>query len=181
MNTDLLFTINGWAGNDALDAVMRFAASVLIFGAFAVLAVLCGLQLRARNYLRVVQVGSALALALVLGRIAAELFPEERPFTKHPELHQLVAHEPGQSFPSDHSLAAFGMAFAVGVFLSRRWGVVLTAVAIVVGFSRVYAGVHYPVDIAGSALIAAIAVAAVVLVSRTAPVARFAPIGVRPA
>jgi undecaprenyl-diphosphatase len=73
------------------------------------------------------------------------------------------------------------MAFAVGMFLSRRWGVVLTAVAILVGFSRVYAGVHYPADIAGSALIAAIAVGTVALVCRTAPIARFAPIGVKPA
>jgi undecaprenyl-diphosphatase len=118
-------------------------------------------------------------LALVLSRIAAEVFPEQRPFTTHTDLHPLVAHDPGQSFPSDHSLAAFGIAFAVGAFLSMRWGAALLGLAMLIGFSRVYIGVHYPADVAGSALIAAIAVAAVVLVSRTAPFARFSPVGVR--
>jgi undecaprenyl-diphosphatase len=178
LNTDLLFTINGWAGNGVVDAVMKFAASALILGSFAVLAVLCGRELMARHFDRVVKVGAALALALVLSRIAAEVFPEQRPFTSHTDLHPLVAHDPGQSFPSDHSLAAFGIAFAVGAFLSMRWGAVLLVLALVIGFSRVYIGVHYPGDVAGSALIAAMAVAAVVLISRTAPFARFSPMGV---
>jgi undecaprenyl-diphosphatase len=172
LNTDLLFTITGWSGNSALDTTMKLAANVLIFASFAVLAVLCGRELMARQFGRVVTTGAALALALVLSRIAAALLPEERPFTTHPDLHPLVAHDPGQSFPSDHALAAFGIAFAVGAFLSVRWGAVLLALAIIVAFSRVYIGVHYPSDVVGSALIAALAVAAVVLISRTAPVAR---------
>lgn len=183
MNTDLLLEINGWSGNGVADAVMKFAAGSLIFGSFVVLAVLCGLQLLARRLDRIVLVGASLVLALALGRGAAELFPNERPFTNHPELNQLVHHEPGQSFPSDHSLAAFAIGFAVAAFLSRRWGAVLFVVATLVGFSRVYVGVHYPADIAGAALFAAIAVAAVALLARTAIVARLLatriPLGVR--
>ncbi|HUR73185.1 MAG TPA: phosphatase PAP2 family protein [Sporichthya sp.] len=179
LNTDLLFTINGWSGNAAMDSAMKFAANVLIFAAFAVLAVLCGRELMARQFDRVVQTGAALALAVVLSRVAAALLPEQRPFTTHPELHPLLAHDPGQSFPSDHSLAAFGIAFAVGAFLSVRWGAGLLILALIVGFSRVYVGVHYPSDIVGSALIAALAVATVVVISRTAPFARFSPVGVR--
>ncbi len=185
MNEDLLLEINGWSGNPVLDASMKFAASVLILGSFAVLAVLCGLQLMTRRFDRIVLVGTSLVLALGLGRGAAELFPNERPFTAHPQLHQLVHHEAGQSFPSDHSLAAFGIAFAVGAFLSVRWGVALLAVASVVGFSRVYVGVHYPADVVGAALIAAVAVGSVALLARTALVAHLLSariaLGVKPA
>ncbi len=185
MNTNLLLEINGWSGNAVLDATMKFAAGTLIFGSFVVLAVLCGLQVLARRLDRIVLVGTSLVLALTLGRGAAELFPNERPFTQHPELHQLVHHEPGQSFPSDHSLAAFAIAFAVGAFLSLRWGIALFVVATLVGFSRIYVGVHYPADIAGAAVIAASAVGGVALLARTALVARLLsarlPLGVRPA
>jgi undecaprenyl-diphosphatase len=179
LNTDLLFTINGWAGNSVLDNAMKFAASVLVFGSFAVLAVLCGRELMARQFDRVVKIGAALALAVVLSRIAAALLSEQRPFTTHPDLHPLVTHDPGQSFPSDHALAAFAIAFAVGAFLSVRWGALLLAVALLIGFARVYIGVHYPGDIVGSALIALLAVAVVDLVSRTAPFTRFSPVGAR--
>lgn len=181
LNTDVLFTIHGWTGNDAVDAMMKFAANVLILGSFVALAVLCGLALMTRHFDRVVKVGAALAVALVLSRVAAEIFPEERPFTTHPDLQPLVGHDPGQSFPSDHSLAAFGIAFAVGAFISWRWGAPLVAVAALIGLARVYVGVHYPADVLGSALIAALAVTGVALVARTAPFARLSPWGVRPA
>lgn len=185
MNTDLLLTINGWSGNPVLDAVMKFTAGTLIFGSFVVLAVLCGLQLLARRLDRVVLVGTSLVLALGLGRGAAELFPNERPFTTNPEVHQLVGHEAGQSFPSDHSLAAFGIALAVATFVSRRWGLALLAVATLVGFSRIYVGVHYPADIAGAAIIAALAVGTVAVLAHTALVARLlaarVPLNVRAA
>jgi undecaprenyl-diphosphatase len=178
LNTDVLFTIHGWTGNSVLDAAMKFSADVLILGSFAALAVLCGLQLMARQFDRVVKVGAALALALVLSRIAAALFPEQRPFTTHTDLQPLMSHDPGQSFPSDHSLAAFGIAFAVAAFISVRWGAALLALAALIGFARVYVGVHYPADVIGSALIAGIAVGAVVLIARAAPFARFSPMGV---
>jgi undecaprenyl-diphosphatase len=162
MNTDLLRTVNGWSGNGALDAVMRFAAEQLIFASFAVVAALCGLQLVRRRVLPVVLVGIALALAYAGGLAAAGLVPEERPFTSHPEIHQLIPHEAGQSFPSDHSLAAFALAFATLAFLSRRWGAVLLPAAALIGFSRVYGGVHYPGDILGAALLAGLGIALVV-------------------
>lgn len=161
MNVDLLRTINGWSGNDLLDAIMKFAATDLIFLSFLVVAGLCARHLLAREFAPVVTVGAALGTAFGLGLVAAGLFTEERPFTSHPGLHQLIPHEPGQSFPSDHSTAAFAMAFATIVFISQRWGALLLGAAMLIGFSRVYGGVHYPFDILGSMIVAAIAVGGV--------------------
>jgi undecaprenyl-diphosphatase len=161
VNFDLLRTINGWSGNGFLDAVMRFVAQDLLFVSFAVVAVLCARHLFVREIAPVAMTTAALAIAFGLGLLAAGLHSEARPFTTHPGLHRLIAHEPGQSFPSDHSTAAFALAFATFAFISHRWGAVLVGAALLIGFSRVYSGVHYPGDILGSLIVAAIAVGGV--------------------
>jgi undecaprenyl-diphosphatase len=48
-------------------------------------------------------------------------------------------------------------------FLSRRVGFLLLAAAALIGFSRVYVGVHYPADILASLVVAALGVGLVVL------------------
>lgn len=67
----------------------------------------------------------------------------------------LVAADPGGSFPSGH--AAFFFALAAAVWqIDRRWGAVYAVLAFVNGIARVYAGVHWPIDIVGGAAIAAL-------------------------
>jgi undecaprenyl-diphosphatase len=153
MNYHLFRLVHGLAGDRPIDAVMRFSAKYLIFGVFAVLAVLCVQRLRLRQLRPVLATGVALAVTFALGLVAAAAHPELRPFQGHP-VHVLVAHTGGQSFPSDHATAAFGVAVAVFAFLSRRWGTALVATAALIGFARVYDGIHYPGDVAGSLLVA---------------------------
>lgn len=56
------------------------------------------------------------------------------------------------SFPSGHTMDAFAGAIAIG----KKWRkalLPLLALASVIGFSRVYIGVHYPFDVVSGALI----------------------------
>jgi len=107
--------------------------------------------------------GGALVLSYLLGLVAAAVHPEARPFTTHPSGHPLIAHHPGQAFASDHSTATSAIALVALVFLARRWGAALLAGAVLIGFSRVYVGVHYPGDILGSVLVSVIGVGSVAL------------------
>ena len=55
------------------------------------------------------------------------------------------------SFPSGH--AAFFMALAVAIFLChKKAGLIFIIFALIIGISRIVAGVHYPVDILGGFL-----------------------------
>ncbi len=148
MNYSLFKDIQGLHGNGFFDAVMEFVAQYLLVGVFAVLGLLLLARLRTDGFRRAVRdalwPGGALVLSYVLGLVAAAVHPEARPFTSHPAVHPLIAHHPGQAFPSDHSTAAIAIALVVLVFLSRRWGTVLLAVAVLIGFSRVYVGVSLP-------------------------------------
>jgi undecaprenyl-diphosphatase len=165
MNYRLFHAINGLAGNAVVDAVMKAAARYLIFVVFLAAAIVCVRRLARRELRPVVLTGAALLLTFLLGLAEAALYAEKRPFETH-HVHELIAHAPGQSFPSDHATAAFGVALAVAVFVSRPWGAVLSVLALWIGFARVYDGIHYPLDIAGSLLAAAVGVAAVLVVDR---------------
>lgn len=59
------------------------------------------------------------------------------------------------SFPSGHSASAAAFAVAVGTVVPRL-RVPLRAAAAVVGFSRVYTGVHYPGDVVVGAAVGAV-------------------------
>lgn len=157
-NVQLLTTINHWSGNQFLDNIMKFCAQDLILVIFATLALLCLRSLRRRERRPVLLVGAGLGAAFTFSVILAALHRELRPFQTHP-VRLLINHAAGQSFPSDHATAAYAMAFAVLIFFSRRWGVILLLAATLVGFSRIYAGLHYPLDIMGGALAALLGVA----------------------
>lgn len=79
-----------------------------------------------------------------------------RPFEAYPALVPLVESlfycPTDPSFPSNP--AAAGFAFAMGAwFGNRKAGYLLLFLAILWSFARVYAGVHYPLDILGGAAI----------------------------
>jgi membrane-associated phospholipid phosphatase len=72
----------------------------------------------------------------------------------------LVAPSNEPSFPSDHAVAAFAIAFTVA-FSGRRMGALFLGGASVIALSRVVAGLHYPGDVLGGAAIGFVAAALV--------------------
>lgn len=79
-------------------------------------------------------------------KLIKHLFKRHRPFVKIPGVHCLVKPPDEFSFPSGHSAAAFLMATLLSAFFP-----VITvpafSIAMLIGFSRVYNGVHYPSDV----------------------------------
>ncbi len=63
----------------------------------------------------------------------------------------LLAHAPETSFPSDHATLMFGAAFYL--LMGGRWvacGIPLLVVAALTAWGRIYSGIHFPFDMAGS-------------------------------
>lgn len=59
------------------------------------------------------------------------------------------------SFPSAHAMNMFGQATLFTLLYPRRW-IWFFSLAGLIGFSRIYVGVHYPVDVLGGAVFGAI-------------------------
>ena len=51
------------------------------------------------------------------------------------------------SFPSGHTAASIASAVALCRFLKKRYSIPLVALALMIGFSRLYIGIHFPTDV----------------------------------
>ncbi len=135
-----------------MDLFIIFGATYLI--AVCVLAYLYALYFlkgKKRIYLILLSAIS-LPIAFIVSRIAGALFYNARPFVVG-HFAPLIDHAADNGFPSDHVLLAATLSTLV-FFMNRRLGTIAWVVTVVVGISRVAAGVHHPSDIVGSALIA---------------------------
>ena len=89
---------------------------------------------------------------LVNNMILKNLVARARPYDAIPALLPLIKKPGGFSFPSGHTASSFA---AAGLFfrnLPRGLGVPLLILAVLIGLSRVYLGVHYPGDVVAGAL-----------------------------
>jgi undecaprenyl-diphosphatase len=104
---------------------------------------------------------TAAGLGLLCSQVVTHLWQRPRPFVAHPhDTILLVPPSAEPSFPSDHAVAAFAIAFAVA-FVGRRMGAAFLAAATLIAVSRIVAGLHYPGDILGGAAIGLLAAALV--------------------
>lgn len=157
--------VNALAGRlPALDAAMGWIASDYLVPVCLGLALVAmwfigsDASERMRYQIGMLTALTAMALSSLVVLISNALFHRPRPFDGLEDVTVLFYLPTDSSFPSNSAAAAFAIAAAVWC-VNRGIGAAMFAAAGVYGFSRVYVGVHYPLDILGGIIIALVVTA----------------------
>ena len=157
LNLDIFNLVHSLAGRwGILDRVGIFFAEyavylvILVFLFFFVF----GFQLsreRATFFAQSV-LAFTISFGVILG-VAHEFFYLARPFVEL-GFAPLVYGQQSSAFPSGHAMAVF-MLSALIFSRHRKLGIALFLVSAIIGVARVFAGVHWPLDIIGGAVFGA--------------------------
>lgn len=108
-----------------------------------------------QNRLMIIQAVISFLLAEAIGKISGLFYSHNQPFAVLPDVIQLVEHRIDNSFPSDHTILFFAISFSIWL-VRKKVGAIWLLIACTVGISRIWVGVHYPIDIIVGAIIGVI-------------------------
>lgn len=152
-NFSLFFLIfNLGSQSILLDNLMVFGADPLIFLMLILIFILTIKGRVPEKKAFVVFLISFPILVLII-KVIHLFFFEPRPYITNDILPLINRTKADASFPSGHTAIAFIMALPY-LYYKSKWGPVLIFLATWVGISRIYVGVHYPLDILGGILTA---------------------------
>ena len=159
-NTILFYMINHGMDNNLFDFLMPLLTN---FGSFIVWAAICGLLFifGGEKGRKVAILGlAALFVSNVVVYLLKFIIAEPRPFLTLPNVDLLVSESEFYSFPSGHTASSFAAAVVIGLkyklnFRGKNYRLIypLLTFAGVIGFSRIYIGVHYPLDVFFGAIV----------------------------
>lgn len=128
-----------------MDDLIIFLAKYLIFiVALVCLAAWLGTKAKTRWQFATAAL-IAVALALIFIKLSDKIYFHQRPFVVS-NVQPLVEHAANNAFVSDHTTVAAAAATVV-YFYRRRLGQIALSLALLVGLSRIWAHLHWPVDV----------------------------------
>lgn len=152
MNLYLFKLINGLATKNLLfDRIMvAFSKYVpYVFMLMIVIIFLLGVFKNKKDYREIAFNTFIFTLInLILAYIIGGIYYVDRPFV-HNKVNLLSTHVADASFPSDHATGTISIALGLGEY-SNLLRKILMILSIIVGFSRIYVGHHYPSDVIGA-------------------------------
>ena len=154
MNTKLFLWLHQGAGQQPIQDILAvfFAEG----GPYILMLtlVVCWLLVRGQRRLALLEATEASLLGLLINQVVGLVIYHPRPYMIG-LCNPLIAHGPENSFPSDH--VTLILAVSLSLLLRRGWrgvGLALLATAVATGWGRIYAGIHFPLDMVGSLLVA---------------------------
>jgi undecaprenyl-diphosphatase len=110
---------------------------------------------------RFIVIATALALGGILGNITKNVIKRKRPLSVFKDgidngtvyVHTVIERAKHKSFPSGHAQTVLGTFVAVTWYWAGWYTPLLLVWALVVSFSRIYLGIHFPLDVAGGAVL----------------------------
>ena len=150
-NTSLFFLIFGLSKqSNFLDYLMIFGAELLIYLTFILIFFLAFKESVPERKALLLSLIS-MPIIVILIKLIHIFIVTPRPFVQN-EILPLVNLHSDASFPSRHTSIMSAIAFSY-VFTKSKFVLLFILLMLWVGISRIYVGVHYPLDIIGGILV----------------------------
>lgn len=152
---ELFKLINQRIANSILDVACIYASPVL----FSIFYLFALVRLYVSHRTTVISSGAISLitgpLCYLIGSVVKLLVKRPRPFTVLQGVRVIGPWETGSfSFPSTTTMLAFGFTIPILLlFKNRVHGIALSVLSYFIGFSVIYAGFHFPADVAAGILI----------------------------
>jgi undecaprenyl-diphosphatase len=154
-NSGLDLTLLNWLNHHLLPYsvdVLRGISYATTYISIAAVLIVLGIAIIKKSKIlrnKFFILASVLIGVLILSQGLKSVIYRDRPFTTHSFIEKL-SDGGGSSFPSGHTLEAFAMATALSILFRKKKIMIPVFIwAILVGYSRMALGVHYPSDVLG--------------------------------
>lgn len=147
---------------DWLDPIMVFLTTISDVAAFwwvtAVVLLIFGRKIG--SYVPGLTLAAAVAAAFMARNAAAYLVARPRPPLTEENVNQLVELPIADSFPSGHAASSFAAMYVMVYFFpsAKYWAIPL---AVIFAYTRLYVGMHFPLDSLAGALLGLITAAVI--------------------
>ncbi len=138
---------------DILDIVMAFISNINNAGMLAIAAIIILIVVKRYRAVGFTAMISLISEFVVVNVFTKNIVARTRPYIVNDALEVLGKLPSDYSFPSGHTGSAFAVAIVMFFCMPAKYGVPSIIVAVLMGISRLYNGVHYPTDVLAGAVI----------------------------
>ncbi len=153
MDEAILIFLQEHVRTDVLSPVLLFITNLGHYGAiWFVMAIF--LTFRKSTWDQGILALTSLLLSGGIAECIKHLVMRPRPFLQIPEIIPLGQTPHSFSFPSGHTVCAFAVAFILWRICTGWQRFFVMGFAVIMAFSRLYVGAHYPTDVLGGMVVA---------------------------
>ena len=148
-------SIQSWVVDHRVGVLDPFFEALSLVGSFGIVWLLIALAISGFSWSRPwlwTRVGATILIAESVSGALKAWIDRDRPPLVDPDPEPLVRLPVTDSFPSGHATVSFACATVLALAVPRL-RVPLFVLAALIAFSRVYVGVHYPLDVLAGALL----------------------------
>lgn len=166
LDGEILLWIQMYLRHEVLTPVLTFITHLGDKGLFWIVLSLLLLIKKSTRKTGFLSLLSLLIIFLIVNVCMKNGFARIRPYETLTDLLLLIEKQSDFSFPSGHSASSFASAVVLFKQLPKRYGIPILILAVLIAFSRIYMGVHYPTDILAGILIGSIVALLIVYVNK---------------